>query len=248
VPPASRIQLVPPAAWDEAKLLDAARALSPQGDEVRPGDAMGELVVLRVEPQPGSSVEEETEIEILPAPRAPDAPLVDLVVLVDVGASMQSPWDARHDRAAAARAALASFLQAPSATVASLTVYEYGKELRLVAGPAPPREIALDAPTRPKGPSRTGAAIDHALADLAERARPDRAQAVLLLTDGIGSVGELVAAAERAGRLSVPIHALVFAPDLDAAFEALAMSSRGSVQKATHPLTIEFVHVPGAGP
>ena len=215
---------------------------------MRPGDALGELVVLRVEPRPGSSIEEGTELEILPTARSPNAARVDLALMLDVGASMGTPWDARLDRIGAARAALASFLASAPASVATVALYEYGRELRRVGGPAPPGEIALDAATRPKGPSRTGPAIDEVLAELAERAAPDRAQAILLLTDGLGSVGELVAAAERAGRLSVPIHALVFAPELDAAFEALAMSSRGSVQQASHPLTIEFVHEPGARP
>lgn len=245
---ARRVQLIPPAPWDEAKLLDEARAVKPTMKPVRPGDAVGGLVVSLVEPEPGAALGVTTELEILPAPRRPDAPEVDVAVLVDASESMATPWDARLTRIEAARAAVQPFLVSDARAVASVAVYEYAKECRRVAGPAHIGDIALPETPKPKGPSDTARALDTVLAEMAARATPERAQVILLLTDGVGDVDALRAAAARAGRLRVPVHALVFAPEVDEAFGELASASGGSVQQASHPLAIEFVHQPGDMP
>lgn len=245
MPAASRIQLVPPEPWGEEQLLHAARALTATGKPVRPGDAVGELVVVGVEPEPGATLADDTEMEVVPSPRRADAPRVDVVVLLDTSESMGTPWDARHTRLSAAREALATFLRAPGAAVASLAVFEYAKEPRLVAGPAEPSRVPAPPPSVPKGPAATARALNAALAHLAARAERDRCGVILLLTDGVGEVEELPATGERAARLRVPVHALVFAPEVDEAFDTLARPTNGTAQTATHPLTIEFEHQPG---
>lgn len=246
--PARRVLLAPPEAWDEPRLLAAARAFPADAAPLRAGDELGGLVVLGVEPGPGAPLGKDTEVVIRAQPRANGAPRVDVAILLDTGASMAAPWDRAHDRLGAARACIQTFLASPGAGVEHVSLFEYAKECRRLAGPTRPAGIAPVDPSRPRGASRTGPAIDAALAQLAAEASPDRAQAILLLTDGIGDFDALLAAATRAGRLRVPIHALVFAPEVDVAFEALARESRGSVQKATHPLTIEFEHAPGGRP
>lgn len=242
---ASRVQVVPQAALSEKELVEAVRALSDLDGPVRPGDPVGDLVVIRVEPAAGASFGRETEIEVLPAPRTLDAPWVELAILVDVSESMAIPWDAKHTRLEAARVAVSSFLSDPSNTVSEVSILEYAKDARVVVGPKPPRALTLGAAPKPRGRSDTAAAINAALAELAGRTRADRAQSIMLFTDGVGEVAELKVAAARAGRLKVPIHCLVFAPEVDEVFEEIAHASGGSVQQASYPLTIEFVHMPG---
>lgn len=244
MPGASRVQLVPPGPWDEAQLVAAARAYAATGRPVRPGDAVGELIVIAVEPAPGATLLAETEVVVLPTPPVAKGTTVDMVILLDVSESMGLPWDAKHTRLAAARASLESFLEKPGPSVAMLTLIEYAKQARVVSGPAAPREIRLHAAPTPKGGSATATALDAALAHLTARLVPDRSQVIMLLTDGVGEVTDLLAAAERAGRLKIPVHALVFAPDVDELFEELAKASGGSFQRAGYPLTIEFEHEP----
>lgn len=245
MPAASRVQVVPPAPWSEQLLVAAARALKPTGQPVRPGDNLGELVVIGVEPAAGAALVDETEIEIVATPRRRDAPIVDVAVLLDVSESMGIPWDAKHTRMQAALTTLAGFLVKPGEAVGNVSVYEYAKDARRVLGPAPASEIHLGEPPVAKGPSGTGTALNAALADLASQTSADRSQIIFLFTDGVGELTELLIAAERAGRLHVPVHALVFAPEVDEVFEDLAHVSGGSVQTAAYPLTIEFEHQPG---
>lgn len=245
MPAASRVLLVPPAAWGEEALLQAVRAYAPTKRPARPGDEVSGLVVVGVEPAPGATVEDATEIEVLPTPRAAEGSSVDLLLLLDVSESMGTPWSAQHTRLEAARESIAAFLRAPGRSVATLAILEYAKEARVVAGPAPPASVTLPAATRPKGRSLTATALDAALAHLAASARPNVAQAILLLTDGVGEVEELRRAAERAARLRIPVHAIVFAPEMDEVFDELAQRSGGTAQRAALPLTLEFEHQPG---
>lgn len=242
---ASRVQLVPAARMSEDELMAAARALDPPRKPIRPGDALGPLVVVAVDPAPGSAAGKDTEWEIAPEPRRRDAPMVDVAILLDVSESMGLPWDEKHARLEAALVSLSSFPGSGGATTADVSVYHYAKHAQLRAGPSPAREIKMIPTAAPKGRSDTGAALDAALAGLASRTRADRSQVVLLLTDGIGNVDGLRAAGERAKHLQVPVHCLVFAPEVDAEFDALAATTGGSVQAAAHPLTLEFVHQPG---
>lgn len=243
---ASRVQLVPPATWDEERLLAAARSLQPSGRPVRPGDPVGDMIVTRVEPSPGATLSADTEFELLPDPVSATAALVDLFILLDVSESMAIPWDAKHTRLEAARASLEAFLAAPGPSVASVTLAQYAKEARVVAGPAAPGELVLGEAPTPKGRSSTAQGIELAIHHLAERLSPERSRAIILLTDGVGDVADLLAGAARASHLKTPIHALVFAPDVDEVFETIARSSGGSCQRATYPLIIEFEHEPGA--
>jgi Mg-chelatase subunit ChlD len=245
MPPARRVQLAPPAPWSEDALIDAARALDPAPGPLRPGDELGGLLVLAVDPAPGAAFDAETEIDIQPRPREAVGASVDLVILLDASESMAAAWSAEHARLTAARASIAAFLRAPSATVASVALFEYAKEPRLVAGPAPPRALALPEDGHPKGRAAPATAIDAAVAHLASSARAGASQAILLLTDGVADVKALVAAAQRAGRLKIPIHSIVFAPETDPVFDEIARASGGSTQRAALPLTIEFEHQPG---
>jgi len=242
---ARRVQLVPPEAWDEARLLDATRQVAASRQAIRPGDAVGDLVVIGVDPEPGAVLSEETEVEILPTARSGSAALVDLAILLDVSESMGTPWDAKLTRLEAARTALAPFLAQPGPSIATVSLFEYAKEARLVAGPVKPAKLKLPAPNKPKGHSATGVALNAALAHLAARTTPTRAQVIFLLTDGIGEVAEVLHASERAARLRIPVHSLVFAPEMDEVFDELAGASGGSAQTAALPLTIEFEHQPG---
>jgi len=244
MPAASRVQLVPPGPWDEEKLLTAARAYRASGKPVRPGDALGDLIVVSVEPAPGATLGDATEVEVLPTPPKVDAAQAEVVILVDVSESMGLPWDAKHTRLEAARACVASFLDRPGGSVATVTLFEYAKTPRLVAGPTAPTEVRLHAAPTPKGGSATATALNAALAQVAA-ATPTRTHVIFLLTDGVGEVADLLVAAERAGRLRVPVHSIVFAPEMDEIFEELAHASGGSFQPAGYPLTIEFEHTPG---
>lgn len=244
--PARRVVLAPPQAWDEARLMDAARALPDAGAPLRPGDEVAGLVVVGVEPAPGAP-HRDTAFEIRPRPRPLDAPLVDVAVLLDASESMGLAWSQDLTRAEAAHEALASFLRRGGAGVATVTVLAYARDARVLAGPAAPG--TLDAPPlpAPKGPSRTGAALDATLARLCEHARDDRLQVVLLLTDSLGGDEvEARAAAERAARLGIHVHVLAFAPEADPLLEEVALRTRGSLQLATLPLTLDFVHQPGS--
>jgi Mg-chelatase subunit ChlD len=245
MPGASRVQVVPPGPWDEAKLVAAARAFQATGRPVRPGDAVGDLIVIAVEPAPGATLLAETEVVVLPTPTVANGASVDMVILLDVSESMGLPWDAKHMRLQAARASLESFLENPGPSVATLTLIEYAKEARVVAGPAAPGMIKLHASPTPKGRSATATALDAALAHLTSRLVPDRSQVIMLLTDGVGEVTDLLGAAERAGRLKIPVHSLVYAPEVDELFEELAKATGGSFQRAGYPLVIEFEHEPG---
>lgn len=239
---ATKVQLAPPADWNEHLLLAAVRAYAPAGQPVRPGDAVGELVVLAVEPAPGAALTDQTEVVVGTRPPRGDGATVDVIALLDVSESMGIPWDAKHTRLQAARASLEAFLEGPGPAVASVAIVEYAKEPRLVDGPAPASVVRLgDAPT-PKGPSHTARALDFALAQLAARRDVERAQVVFLLTDGVGEPDELQAAVARAARLKVPVHAVVFAPEVDAFFGEIARGTNGSHQRAGYPLTIEFEH------
>lgn len=242
---ASRVQLAPPGAWDEEQLLAAARAVVASGRPVHPGDALGDMIVVGVEPKPGAAMLEDTEIVFVPSPPRADADVVDIVVLLDTSESMALPWDAHHTRLEAARASLAAFLLSPGAAVASVALFEFAREPRLVAAPAPPGEIHLGAAPTPKGRCATAAALDAALVHVAARLTPERSNAIILLTDSVGEVADLLACAERAGRLRAPVHSLVFAPETDEVFEELSHLSGGSFQRATYPLTIEFEHRSG---
>ena len=246
MPAARRVLLAPPAPWDETRLLEAARALPPSAGPLRPGDALGDLVVLGVEPAPGAAPDASTVFDLAPAPRPRAAPLVDVAVLLDVSESMGLPWSDDLTRSEAAREALSSFLAGGGAGVGQVSVLAFSREARLVAGPADHGSYATFRVPAPSGPARTGAALDAALAHLAGRGRPDRVQAVLLLSDGVGDAEEAMEAARRAARLGVPVHALVFAPEADPAFHDLSRATRGSAQVATLPLTVDFVHDPGS--
>lgn len=244
--PARRVVLAPPQAWDEARLLDAARALPQTGPALRVGDELSGLVVLDVEPAPAAP-HRDTAFEIRPRPRPADAPQVDVALLVDVSESMSLAWSQDLTRAEAAHEALSSFLRRGGAGVATVTILAYARDARVLAGPSPPR--AMEAPPLPKpsGPARAGAALDAALARLCAEARDDRLQVVLLLTDGLGgSEAEARAAADRAARLGIHVHVLAFAPEADPLLEEVAGRTRGSVQLATLPLTLDFVHQPGS--
>lgn len=243
---ASRVKLVPPEAWDEVRLLEATRDLSVADRPLRPGDEVGGLVVVQVEPEPGAEGTDTTEFEVVARPREGATPSVEIAVLLDASESMSLPWSAEHSRQDASREAVAAFLRSPGAAVAEVVVIEYAKDVKVVAGPAAPEGLALPAAPKPKGRSSTGAAINAALAALAARGG-ERAQSILMLTDGVGEVTETLHAAQRAGRLRIPVHVLVFAPDIDEVFDEVARASGGTVQKATLPLTIEFEHDPGAG-
>jgi hypothetical protein len=246
MPVARRVLLAPPGAWDEDRLLDAARGLPGDAGPLRPGDALGDLVVLGVEPAPGDAPDASTVFDLAPAPRPASAPLVDVAVLLDVAESMGLPWGADLTRSEAAREALFSFLAGPGAGVGDVSVLTYARDARLVVPPTPRGALsAFDVPA-PSGPARTGAALDAALVHLAARGRPDRVQAILLLTDGAGDEKPAQAAAARAARLGVPVHALVFAPEADPLLQDVARATRGSAQVATLPLTIDFVHQPGS--
>jgi secreted protein with Ig-like and vWFA domain len=170
---------------------------------------------------------------------------VDVAVLLDVAESMGLPWGADLTRAEAAREALSSFL-AGGVGVGHVSVLTYARDARLVVPPTPQGALpAFDAPA-PSGAARTGAALDAALTHLAAQGRPDRVQAILLLTDGAGDAKETHAAAARAARLGIPVHALVFAPEADPVLAEIAATTRGSMQVASLPLTLDFVHQHGS--
>src|SRR5688572_17855496 len=92
VPAASCVVLVPPGAWPEEKLLDAARALEAPATPLRAGDEVRGLVVVKVEPEAGAAPDAGTVFDLEPRPRPTEGPL-HLAALLDVSASMATPWD-----------------------------------------------------------------------------------------------------------------------------------------------------------
>lgn len=243
---ATRLRVAPLTALSEEALVHVARTFEAPKKAVRPGDVVGDaLVVLAVEPAPGATLTPETEFDLAAAPRTRDAPKVEIGLLVDVSESMGLPWDKDHTRLSAALASISSFLKSADAAVESVLLLEYAKHAKVAAGPTRPRELGTLPAPRAKGPSHTAEALDAALAALAARSTPGVSQVLLLFTDGVAQLDELAKAAERAGRLHVPIHSIVFAPEVDPFFERLASETGGSVTQAAHPLTIEFVHQPG---
>lgn len=244
MPAASRVTLVPPERWDEARLVEAAKALAPTTKPIRPGDEVAGLVVVKVEPEPGASLAEETEMEVAPDPRETATPSVDIAILLDVSESMDLPWSRDHTRIDAAHESVRAFLAKPGGAVAEVTMIQYAKDAKVVAGPAAPDGMTLPIAPKPKGRSATGTALNAALAVLAGQGGK-RAQAILLLSDGVGEVDEVRAAAARAARLRIPVHCLVFAPTTDEVFDEIARITGGTAQRATLPLIIEFEHEVG---
>lgn len=220
--------------------MDAARGLKPTRDALRPGDELGGLVVVRVEPGAPMAADARTAFELLATPRGgTGAP--HLAVLLDVSESMGLPWSAQWTRLEAARDALLDHFQTSAPNLSGATVMTFAKELRVVAGPAPSASIPslkVEA-VKPRGSARTASAMDAALAHLAAQSEAGP-QAILLLTDAGGDPKALALSATRAARLRVPVHVVVFAPEVDASLRALAETSGGSVQKATLPLGFDL--------
>ncbi|HET6403764.1 MAG TPA: hypothetical protein VFH78_03900, partial [Candidatus Thermoplasmatota archaeon] len=124
MPAASRVRLAPLAPLHDDALVHAARTLVPTRAPVRPGDAVGDaLVVLTVEPGPGAALVDATELELTPTPRTADARQVEVAILLDASESMGTPWDAIHTRLEAARVSIGSFLAAPPASVAAVAIH-----------------------------------------------------------------------------------------------------------------------------
>jgi hypothetical protein len=241
MPPASRVILAPPAAWDEARLLDLARSmLLPEG-ALRPGDEVGGLVVIEVHPEPGAEVERTTVIEIAPRPRAARGATLDVVILLDASESMGQAWSPTHSRWEAAREALRSFLADSGHHLRLVTLFIYARQAQLVGGPIVSSQLELPELV-PRGRSMTGTAVNAALAYLAANASAQSAQGILVLSDGAGEDAELERATARSARLAIPVHSLVFAPGVDAAFERLAKETGGSSQRATLPPSFALVY------
>lgn len=229
----SRIVLAPPEPWSEEKLLAAARALPEKVPDVHVGDAVGELLVVGVERA------EKPVVEVVPrgVPRATRH--IDVTVLLDIGASMGERWSAQHSREEAARESLQAFLRQAPARVATVRVLAFGSDVYEAVPRMTPVAIREVPPATPKGKARAGRALQRALEGIA--AEPgSRAHAVLLLTDGPSEPAELRAAAERAGRLGIPVHVVVFAPQEHDDLARVASASGGTLQRAMLPLTIEF--------
>jgi hypothetical protein len=241
---ASLVVLAPPEPWDEARLLAAARGIEPPaGRTLRPGDDVGGLVVLRVEPEAGAAAGLATALDVLAAPRRARGPL-HLAVLVDASESMGTPWDATRTRLDAAFETLRAFLVDERSPAALVTLFSYARDVRAMGGPIEPRSLrTFEAPAAPRGPSRTAHAVDAALAHLAAQSH-EGAQAIAVLTDGGGEAAPLRAAARRAARLRVPLHFLVFAPEIDPVLAEAADATGGSAAGATFPLTLDFPRPP----
>jgi hypothetical protein len=228
-----RVVLAPPEPWDEERLLAAARALPETLPRVEVGDAVGDLLVVAVESAPTDS------LEITPRALPHGTRTVDLVVLVDAGASMAERWSAQHTRAQAAHEALAALLKAPPARVATVQVLAFAATLHDALPTTPARNASAPALPAPRGKARAGTALQLTLARIAATAQ-DRAREIVLVTDGPSEPALLVEAASRAGRLGVPVHVVVFAPAEDPTLREVARRSRGTIQRASLPLTIEF--------
>lgn len=240
---ASRIVVVPPERWDEERLLAAARTLTAPDGPVRPGDDVGGLVVVRVEPEPGATASARTPVEVDPTPRPVGGRTLDVVVLLDASESMGQPWSPKHTRWSGACEALRAFLADPGHHLRLVSLFIYARNAQLIAGPVASSDVKIPELT-PRGRSMTGTALNATLAYLAENASPESQQSVLILSDGAGETQELERAAARAARLRVPVHALVFAPADDTTFQHVAHATGGSAQRATMPPSFALVYEP----
>jgi Mg-chelatase subunit ChlD len=216
--------------------MDAARSLVVPTIPLRPGDAVGELVVTRVEPENGSTPDARTVVEVRAQPRVLKG-ASHLAILVDVSESMALPWDATRTRLDAARDGLLAHLRAIPAS-GHVSLFTFARDTRLVAGPFAPSALAkgsLDLPP-PKGPARLASALDAAVAHLAAQPGPARAE-ILVLSDGAGDPATLRRSVARAKKLGIAVSAWVFAPDVDALFVEASHDTGGHVEKAAIPLT-----------
>lgn len=236
---ATRIIAVPPAAgWTEQQLVDAAHKLEAPRGVIRPGDALGDLVVVRVEPENGATADDSTTIDLLAKPR-PARGRLHVALLVDASDSMGTRWQEGRTRLAAARDAIGGFLAQPDHPVALVTLLTYAKDVRVIAGPTEPvPHLAYELPPA-RGRARTAHALNATLAHLAAQSH-DGPQAVVLLSDGAAEVDALREAGERAARLGIAVHVVALAPTLDPVFEALARATGGTTTLAAVPLTFDI--------
>ncbi|MFA5862483.1 MAG: VWA domain-containing protein [Candidatus Thermoplasmatota archaeon] len=237
-PAATRIVAVPPnPRWTEQRLVDAARDLDVPRGIVRPGDALGDLVVVRVEPENGAVADDSTSVDVLAKARARRGP-VHVAVLIDASDSMGTAWSEGRTRLSAARDALGGFLSQPQSDAAVVTLLTYAKDVRIVAGPTQrAHTVPFELPVA-RGRARTAQAVNAALAHLAAQSH-EGPQALVLLSDGAAEVKELRAAAQRARRLGIAIHVVSFAPTVDTELEALAHATGGTSKLAIVPLTFD---------
>lgn len=247
MPAASRVVVVPPERWDEERILQAARTIAAPAGPLRPGDEVGGLIVVQVEPEPGAHAHRGTVLEIAPKPRPVGGRTLDVAILLDAGESMGQPWSAEHTRWSAACEALRQFLKDPSKHLRVVSLFIYARDAQLVAGPVAPGDVKIPEVT-PRGRSMTGTALNAALAYLAQNAAPGSQQAIMFLSDGAGEPAELERAAQRAKRLRVPVHALIFSPGEDANFARVARDTGGSAQTATLPPSFAVVYEPTEEP
>lgn len=240
---ASRVVVCPPDRWDDERLLQAARELPTPTGSVRPGDAVGDLVVVAVEPEPGAEATRSTVVEISPQPRPVGGRTLDVAILLDASESMAQPWSAEHTRWSAAGQAMQSFLSSPGPHLRLVSLFIYARSAQLLAGPVASSKVAPPELT-PRGRSMTGTGLNAALAYLAEHASSESQQAVLILTDGAGEIPELERATERAIRLRVPVHVLSFSPGNDANLDKLARRTGGTCQRASNPPSFVLSYSP----
>ncbi|HEX2022798.1 MAG TPA: vWA domain-containing protein [Candidatus Thermoplasmatota archaeon] len=198
---------------------------------------------MRVDPEPGSAATRDTRIEVQPQARARGGPTLDVVVLLDASESMGAAWSAQHTRWTAACEAARAFLRAPGSNLRLVSIMIFAREAQLVAGPLASHKVQLPELV-PRGRAMTGTAVNAALAHLCQHATPASPQAIVLLTDAAGEVAELRRAAERAARLRVAVHALVFAPEPDGALAEAARATGGTSQVATSPPSFTLRYAP----
>lgn len=244
---ARRVVVAPREAWDEARLLDAARTVRLPRGALRPGDEVDGLVVTQVEPAPGATADASTVLEVRPTPRSRRGTLLDVAVLLDASESMGQPFAPGLTRFEAARQALRSFLGDPGRHLRLVSLFLYSRDAQLVAGPVASSGVALPEVT-PRGRARTGTALNAALAYLAEHATERTAQAVLLLSDGSAESAELDRAAARAARLGIAVHVLQFSPEEDPLFRKVADATGGTLTRATLPPSFVLAFEPHEGP
>lgn len=241
---AVRVVLAPPEPWDDARILAAARTLALPSGAVLPGDDVGGLVVLRVEPESGAVSDANTTLDVVARPRPREGPL-HVALLLDASQSMATPWNAEHSRLDAAREALLAHLRAGGAGHSAVSLFTFAREARLVAGPFAPGALkrgGIDVPA-PAGRARTANALNTALAHLAAQGH-DGTQAIVLLSDGGAEPAATRQAAARAARLGIPIHVVAFAPQVDPLYEEVASASGGTAQRATLPLNFDIPRTP----
>jgi len=239
--PAARVRLAPQEARSEDQLVQAVRDLPTSTPALRPGDAVGDLVVLAVEPQAGLAIDPSTQIDITPTPRPLTGATVHLTLVIDTAASMALPWGSGKTRLEAAATVAQSVLGRVVPGLARVSLVRFAKDTDVLAGPVAPIDVKLPS-LAAKGSSRLGKALDDVLAHLTSDTLPEQAQAIILLTDSGSEPSAVEAAAARAARLHVPVHIVVFAPEIDPLLETLATASGGSAQVATLPLELDFVH------